>query len=218
MRWWLRGSVIAFAFASAAAAMFPLRTALDAAPTPTNISVGDVSGTIWSGRLRDVAWGNFFLGDFEVSLPLLDLLPSPGIRLTNGSRALKTAMMRGDGDGDGFAISEAIVRLALADLVAGAPPDVSASITNGAVSLQGGRCTHAAGRIESPPVLAVGLPAFDGALACDRGVFLAHLTSEIGDIVLEISPALDRVAYRSASPALQPALAALNIAAVKPAI
>jgi hypothetical protein len=124
---------------------------------------------------------------------------------------LKSAIMRGDGGG--FTISEATVELALSDVVAGAPANLSASITNAAVSLQGGRCTRAAGQIASPPAPALGLPAFGGVLACDRGAILARLSSEAGDVVLELSP----LTYRTASTLLLPALAALGIPASPPA-
>ena len=85
------------------------------------------------------------------------------------------------------------------------------------VSLQGERCTQAAGLIESPSASALGLPAFAGVLACDRGVILARLSSEAGDVIVEISPGWDTLAYRSASAALVPALAALGIPAAQPA-
>ena len=114
-------------------------------------------------------------------------------------------------------MSDATIRLSLGDVVAGAPADLSASITNAAVSLQGERCAHAAGMIESSPAPGLGLPAFDGVLACDRGVILARLRSETVDLVVEISPGGDTLAYRSASAALVPALAALGIPAAQPA-
>ena len=209
MTWWWRGAGLVLAFLVAAVAMFPLRMAWDAAQGPAELPVGDANGTIWSGQLRNVEWRGVALGDFEASLSPLDLLPSPALRLTNGSGPLKSAMLRSDGDG--FAISQAVIRLALADVVTGAPPNLSATITNGEVSLRSGRCTHAAGLIESPPAL--GRPAFAGALTCDRGALLARLKSDAGDVVLEISPAL---AYRTASPALQLVLAALGIPAARP--
>lgn len=211
MTWWLRGAGLVLAFLVAAVAMFPLRMGLDVAQAPADLTVGDANGTIWSGRLRDVEWRGVALGDFETSISPLDLLPSPALRLTNGSGSLQSALVRSDRDG--LAISEAAIRLVLADVVDGAPPNLSATITNGEVSLHSGRCTHAAGLIESPPAPALGLPAFAGALACDRGALLARLTSKAGDVVLEISPTL---AYRTASPALQPALAALGISAARP--
>jgi hypothetical protein len=215
MSWWLRGGALALAVVIAMAAMFPLRMAWDNARAPGDLTIGEASGTIWNGELLDVAWRSFALGDFQTSLSLLDVLPMPALRLTGGSGPLKSAMVRGDGDG--FTISEAAISLALADVVAGAPADLSASIANAAVSLQGGRCTHAAGMIESPAAQALGLPAFEGALACDRGTILARLSSEAGDVVLEIGSGLDRLTYRTASTQLLPALAALSIPAAQPA-
>jgi hypothetical protein len=70
--------------------------------------------------------------------------------------------------------------------------------------------------IESPAAQALGLPAVEGALACDRGTILARLTSEAGDVVLEISSGLDSLTYRTASTQLLPALAALSIPAAQP--
>lgn len=211
MTWWLRGGALVLAFVIALAAMFPLRMAWDAADAPADLTVGDASGTIWSGQLRHVAWRGVALGDFQTSISPLDVLPSPALRLAGGSGPLKSAIMRGDGGG--FTISEATVALALSDVVAGAPANLSASITNAAVSLQGGRCTRAAGQIVSPPAPALGLPAFGGVLACDRGAILARLSSEAGDVVLELSP----LTYRTASTLLLPALAALGIPASPPA-
>lgn len=191
--------------------MFPLRIALDAAPPLADLTVGEASGTIWSGRLNGVEFRGVALGDFETSLSALDLLPSPALRIANGSGVLKSATVRSDGDA--FEMSGAVITLPLADIVSGAPPDIAAAISEGAVSLRGGRCMRAAGRIESPSAPALGLPAFRGALACDRGALLARLESAAGEVVLEISPDLNRLAYRAASPALQIALAALGIPA-----
>lgn len=215
MTWWLRGGALLLAFVIALVAMFPLRMAWDAARAPADLTLDEASGTIWSGQLRRVAWRGVGLGDFDASISPLDLLPSPALRVANGSGPLKSAMVRGDGGG--FTMSDATIRLSLGDVVAGAPADLSASITNAAVSLQGERCTHAAGMIESSPAPGLGLPAFDGVLACDRGVILARLRSETGDLVVEISPGGDTLAYRSASAALVPALAALGIPAAQPA-
>jgi hypothetical protein len=215
MNWWLRGGALALAVVIALAAMFPLRMAWDHVRAPGDLTIGEASGTIWSGELRDVAWRSFALGNFQTSLSPLDVLPTPALRLTGGSGPLKSAIVRGDGVG--FTISEAAINLALGDVVAGAPADLSASIANAAVSLKGGRCTHAAGLIESPPAQALGLPAFEGALACDRGTILARLSSEAGDVVLEISSGPDRLTYRTASTPLLPALAALSIPAAQPA-
>ena len=215
MKWWWRGGALVAAFLVAAAAMFPLRLGLSAARPPAGLSVGEATGTIWRGHLRDVAWRGVSLGNFEASISPLDLLPSPALQLANGSGLLKSATVRSDGDG--FAIFDAAATLPLADIVSGAPPDIAASITEGSVSLREGRCTRAAGRIASPPAPAIGLPAFGGTLACDRGALLARLESEAGEVVLEVSPDLDGFAYRSASPALLAALGALGIPAALPA-
>lgn len=214
MTWWWRGSALALVFLIAAATLFPLRLALDAAQPPAGLSVGEATGTIWNGRLRNVNWRGVALGDFDASLSPLDLLPSPALRLANGSGLLKSATVRSDGDG--FEIAGAAITLPLADIVSRAPPDISATISEGAVSLRGGRCTRAAGRIETPPAPALGLPAFRGVLACDRGALLVRLESEAGEVVLDVSPDLDSLAYRAASPALQVALVALGIPAASP--
>lgn len=213
MTWWLRGGALVLAFMIALAAMFPLRMAWDAAGAPADLTVSDPSGTIWSGQLGRVTWRGVALGDFQTSISPFELFPSPALHLSGGSGPLKSAILRGDGEG--FTISEATVALPLSDVVAGAPTNLSASITNAAVSLQGGRCTRAAGQIASPPAPALGLPAFVGVLACDRGVILARLSSEAGDVVLELGPDLDTLSYRTASPPLLPALAALGIAAAQ---
>lgn len=215
MRWWWRGGALALVFVVAAAVMFPLRLALDAATSPADLTVGEATGTIWSGRLRSVEFRGVALGDFETSLSPLDLLPSAALRIANGSGSLKSATVRSNGDG--FEISGAAITLPLADIVSGAPPDIAAAISDGAVSLRGGRCTRAAGRIESPSAPALGLPAFRGALGCDRGALLARLESEAGEVVLEVGPDLNSLGYRAASPALQIALAALGIPAASPA-
>ena len=214
MTWWLRGGALVLAFVIALVAMFPLRMAWDAARAPADLTLGEASGTIWSGQLRRVAWRGAALGNFDASLSPLDLLPSPALRLANGSGPLKSAMVRSEGGG--FTMSDATIRLALGNIVAGAPPDLSASITNVTVSLQGERCTQAGGLIESPSASALGLPAFAGVLACDRGVILARLSSEAGDVVVEISPGRETLTYRSASAGLLPALAALGIPAAQP--
>jgi hypothetical protein len=122
MSWWLRGGALALAVVIAMAAMFPLRMAWDNARAPGDLTIGEASGTIWNGELLDVAWRGFALGDFQTSLSLLDVLPMPALRLTGGSGPLKSAMVRGDGDG--FTISEAAISLALADVVAGGPVGV----------------------------------------------------------------------------------------------
>lgn len=214
MTWWIRGSVLAATFVIACIAAFPLRMAWDVAVAPAELTVGEASGTIWSGRLQDVRWRGAERGDFDASLSPIDLFPTPAVRLANGSGPVKSVVVRAGPDE--LVLSDATISVSLSEVIAGAPPDLSATIGGGRLTLRAGRCTHAAGTVASPAAPALGLPAFAGTLACDRGALLARVNSQAGDAVLEISPAFDRVAYRSASPMLQAALAAVGIPASPP--
>lgn len=208
------GLVLAVVFVIAAVAMFPLRVVWDAASAPADLSVSNATGTVWSGRLETVTWRGVALGDFDAALSPLDLLHGPAARLSNGSGPLKSARLHASGGS--VSLSEAIISVRLADLVSNAPAELIARISDGAVDLREGVCISAAGRIEAPPAPSLGLPAFRGDLSCEGGAFLARMESETGQAVLELGPALDRIGYRSASPTLAIALAAIGIPAAMP--
>ena len=208
MRRWLLGVGLAAGFLVAAVALFPLRVALDVA-APTGLQVREASGTIWRGRLNDVNWRGQRLGDFDASMSLIEMLPSPGLRLANGSGPLKSAVVHGAAGG--FTVADATIVLPVSHFADAAPTDLAISITDGATAWRDGACVHARGRIASPPAPGLGLPAFGGDLACEGGRLLARLTSDSGAVVLEINPALDALAFRSATSALEPVLVMLGI-------
>lgn len=208
---WLRGAALLLAFALAAIVMFPLRMAWAAAP-PAGLGVAGIHGTIWAGRLTGVSWRGADLGDFDVSMSPFDLLPAPALRLTNGTGVLKQAVLRGAGDR--IDIADAELTFPLAALSPLAPPDLAAQINGGAVTLADGQCTSAAGKIALPAAPSLGLPAFNGALACDKGLILAQLESTAGNLMLELSSGFERISVRSASPPLELALGAIGIPVV----
>lgn len=205
---WLRGAGIAAGFLVAAVALFPMRVALDVV-APTDVEVGEASGSIWRGRLNDVTWRGEKLGDFDATVSLLDLPSSPGLRLANGAGSLKSAVIRGAAGG--FTVADATIVLPVSHFAAAAPADLAISITDGASAWRDGACVHAAGRVASPPVPGLGLPAFRGDLACEGGRLLARMASDSGAVVLEISPSLDTLAFRSAASTLEPILVMLGI-------
>lgn len=206
---WLRGLALVTTFTAAAAAMVPLRTAWATGNPHGDLAVADVSGTIWGGRLTGVAWRGIALGDFDASISPLELLPTPALRLTNGTGPLKAAVLRVAHNR--LDVSGASIVFSFGEVVPGSSRDLAARIIAAEVGLHDGRCTSAAGRIETPAASSIGLPAFSGTLSCDQGVLLAHLSSGAETMVLELATTLDHVAYRSASPALDIALTAAGI-------
>lgn len=206
---WLRGVALLLAFGISVAVMFPLRVAWSAAAPPADLVLTRVDGTIWNGRLTRVEWRGVALGDFDVSMQLLDLLPRPALRLENGSGPLRSAVVRGGADA--IQITDATISVALAGLAAAAPSELVVQITDGALTLRESRCTHASGQVTSPAAPSLAMSEFSGRLSCDRGAILAHLSSETENVVFEISLGMDRIAYRSASPSLEAAFAAIGI-------
>jgi hypothetical protein len=206
---WLRGLTLVTAFAIAAIGMIPLRAALGITSTPKGLAIANATGTIWNGRIIGVSWHGIALGDFDVAISPLDLLSTPALHLDNGSGPLRSAVLRSS-DTD-LHVSDANITVRIADMIRSAPSDLAARIANGSLTLNNGRCTHATGRLDMPAAMSVGLPALTGSFACDQGVIVAQLSSDAGQITLELGPALDRVAYRSAPPTLEIALPALGI-------
>lgn len=211
----LRISAVALAFLVAAIALFPLRAAWGAAPKGADLSAASVDGTIWAGRISGMIWRGQALGDFETSLSLANLLPQPAIRLANGTGPLKAALLRASNGT--LAISEADVRLPLAALGPQLNADGVVRISGASFEIRGETCVSASGRIDTPAVPSLGLPAATGALACEDGVLLARLSSEAGSAVLAFETlSAASIAWRSASAPLAAVLAALGIRQAAP--
>lgn len=212
----LRIAAVALAFLVAAVALFPLRMAWSAASPGAGLSVASVDGTIWAGRVTGVVWRGQALGDFDTSLSLADLLPQPAVRLVNGTGALETALLRASNGT--LTVSDADVRLPLAALAPQLNTEGIVRISDASFAMRGEACTAASGRIDTPAVPALSLPATAGALACDNGALLARLSSDAGDAVLALEDlSAAGISWSSASAPLAVILVGLGIPQSAPA-
>lgn len=199
------------AFVVAAAAMLPLRVAWALAPASAALDVSGLHGTIWSGQATGVSWNGIDLGDFDTSMDVLNLLPSPLLRLTEGTGPLKSAGVRASGDA--ISISSADVRLSLSSLDARLPTVAMLRLLEGRLDLDGGACSQASGRVSVDAAPQVGLPALTGELACKAGEIVVSVSTPAGGralIAIPIESGRPPIALE-ASPELALALALLGV-------
>ena len=200
------------AFAVAAVAMLPLRVAWAVAPASSDLGVRALEGTVWSGQAIGVSWGGVEFGDFHASVNLFDIVPSPLVRLNEGTGPVKAVSVRAGGGG--LSIAELEARIPLSMLDSRLPRTSELRILDGRTELSGGGCTHASGHINMDPAPQLALPAVSGQLSCNAGVVLASIATQEGSRAT-IALAADLRAFpvvRDATPDLAQVLAALGFA------
>lgn len=209
----LRIIVPLLAFVIAAAAMLPLRVAWAVAPASSSIGVRALEGTVWKGEAIGVSWGGVELGDFGASVSVLEIFPSPRVRLDNGTGPVKALSVRADQGR--LSIAELEARFPLSMLDPRLPTTSELRILDGEAELSAGRCTHASGRLGMDPAPQLALPALTGRVSCDAGVVLATIATQTGSSATIVLAAdlQSTPAVRTATPDLALALAALGFVA-----
>ncbi|WP_265569470.1 type II secretion system protein N [Sphingomicrobium nitratireducens] len=191
---------------------FPLRLALDAASGPTSaLSARQVGGSVWAGRIGDVALGDEALGTFDVALSPLPLLIGRfelgATRLEDSNGPLSGRLIVGGGREGVASLSG---RMGVARLFAPLPVE---ALTLEEVDLlfKDGRCAEAKGRIVALPTAGVSAilnGPLDGELACgEDGRALATLSTPRGGHHLLLAATAEgdieaEIAVEGASPAM----------------
>lgn len=208
---WIPALLIAFALAGLL--MFPLRVAWMMTPVIPGLSVQDIGGTVWNGRAAGVTWRGIDLGDFDVSLSPLDLLPSPRIRVSQGTGPLTSASV--SAAGSNLALTDVILALPLARFDGRLPESAIVRLKNGAIELYQSSCLRASGQVVVDDAGQTGLGALTGALSCDRDHVIVTLSSPAGGQAV-LAARLDGAGgavIREASPELALILAGIGLGA-----
>lgn len=167
-------------------ALLPLRLVLGAAGVDAmGLSARAVTGSIWSGTLREARIGRLPLGDLDASVSPLALLLG---------RARVT--LDGEGTQPGRALHGVVTmarhRIAVSDLTAGLAagtvfqplPVTAIDLDEVTVRFEDGRCAEAAGRIRAtlgagPAGIALP-PQIAGPVRCDAGALVLPLEGQAG--------------------------------------
>lgn len=198
--YWIPALLVSFVLAGLL--MFPLRVAWMMAPVIPGLSIADISGTVWNGRATGVSWRGAELGDFAVSISPFDLLPSPRVRIDQGTGPLKSASLRAGARS--FEISDASLRIPLSRLDGQFPTTATLRLQNGALEMAQSSCLRASGQILIDDATPNGIGGLTGELSCDsdhlilallgqaggRAVLAAPLDSATGLTIREATPEL----------------------------
>jgi hypothetical protein len=126
-----------------AIALFPLRFALaQIRLETTGLVIGDARGAVWSGELAGLSWQGVQLGDVDVALQPVRLLTGQvAMGFKSGGPVSSGVLAQ---SGPGWALDDLNGRIALAEIVAGLPPEASAYLTRGSLGLGAGGSAHRA--------------------------------------------------------------------------
>lgn len=171
LAWWFAGG-----FALALLLCLPLQLVLPRLSPPPGLSATGISGSLWSGRLRNAEWNGAALGDLRLGLSPLPLLTGRRelwLRSGQAGLSLSSGRLRGIDDADGV--------LQLPPL-SGLP--LRGSLEDARMLFDAEGCRSAGGRVRIeltlpgdalPPILLAGAPACEG-----RSGKLALLPEEAG--------------------------------------
>jgi general secretion pathway protein N len=180
---WALFLILAFLFALIA--LLPLRLAIDRLGfDEQGLAARDVTGSLWSGVLREAQFGPVPLGDLSARLHVLPLF-------LGRARLSLSSADGGSFEGalvatrHGFGVDEVSARLRIGSLLA--PLGVTSLELDGVGALfRSGRCVHAEGRVRSALAGAAGAVAMTGQARCDGGALRLPLTSPSGAERLDI--------------------------------
>lgn len=145
-----------------------------------------VSGSIWNGRLDELAYSGAPLGDAQVGLQALPVLAGMrrlNVELLDGPATGRAVLVTG-GDSAGF--TDADGRLQAAMLPLPVPLAGEIVLEDAAVLFEDGACRHAQGRVttdvlrRSAARLQWSGPELSGELACQGAAVVAPLTGQDG--------------------------------------
>jgi general secretion pathway protein N len=171
----LRIAVLVVMFAVTLLALLPLRFAWAAAQPARDLEVASVTGTVWSGELRDVRWRGVELGDLHVTSSLIDRPGDLTLHVKSREGLLKSASVATSSTGS--AIENLTIAVELSRLFSGASPGATLRLTDGALALDGAACRTAKGRVTTDEIRTQGLPALEGTIACEKGQLVMSLAS-----------------------------------------
>lgn len=169
-------------FVVALLALVPLRLAL--APGDEVLTAREVSGSVWSGRVKEARIGPAALGDLDARIAPLPLLAGRaelhGVRDSAAADRLKGAL----GLSRDRRLIESVTGTVPVDTVFASLPVASIELTDVTVRFRDDRCDSAQGVVKAvlgaqPPGAA--LPAsLSGSLRCDGGALLLPLAAGSG--------------------------------------
>lgn len=168
--------VLAVLFLLAMIALVPLRLVVANVP---GLTARSVDGPAWSGTIRDLRAGPLPLGDVDAGLlPLPLLIGRPEMWIArHGTSAAPFAARAAGGEG-WLRLSRVNGTVPLADGMAGLPV-ASASFTDFALRMEGGKCVEASGTASlTLSQLSVLLPdaiAVSGQARCEGGALLVPM-------------------------------------------
>jgi general secretion pathway protein N len=181
MKRWILPCVFVAAFLSALAVAAPMSLALSwLGADEFSVSAANVSGTIWSGQLKDAHYRETPLGDVDVSLDPLSLIGGTRRLAVTGSLG-KLTLVEGAVNG----LEAADIAIAVEHL--GIAPSLNLRLENATVLFSRERCSRAEGRIAANIEQFGGLDV-SGTLACAGEAAIARLQG--GTETIEVSVTL----------------------------
>jgi len=183
-----RGLFFVSAFTFALIALLPLRLVLDSSGLgEQGFAAREANGSIWIGTTAEAQFGKVQLGDLRTSLDTLPLFAGR-VRIEVAGldgRSLKGAFTSSR---HGFGVDDVTAELAMAG-AAGPLPLASIDLADVDVRFEGGRCSHAEGRVKaalSGDISGIPLPALAGVARCEAGLLLLPLASQSGGERLQL--------------------------------
>lgn len=186
-RWTLACAFVA-AFSSALPGTAPMSLALSWLNADEfGLSAADVSGTIWSGRLKEARYRAMPLGDVEVALDPLALLAGTRRAAVRGPLGKVTLVQ---GAVHGFENADAAMAVEHLRLAPGLTGHVR--LEKAAMLFSDGRCARAEGRMATDVLeRAFGGPEISGDLSCAGDAAIAQLQGLKQDIAVRVVLRLD---------------------------
>lgn len=209
----LRTAFLVAAFVVTALMLLPLRFAWAATTTPREIEVASITGTVWSGQLRDVRWRGFKFGDLQVSSSVIERPGDLIMHLRSRTGPLTSARLAASSDG--VAVEGLAGAIELSRLFPQAPSGAMLQLTDGALNIEGSSCRGAKGRVTTDEIKTQRLPGLEGTVTCEKGGLIVSLASLDGShnlkLAVDIGAAMPAALIVDADPATMAWLAAMEI-------
>jgi len=188
MKRWALGIVFIAGLAAVLAATVPMRLALSwLGADQSGVSAAEVSGSIWSGRLKAAQYRGIPLGDVEASLDPLALIAGTRrvtVQGTLGKATLVQGTLRG------FETADAAIEIER--LHPALPLAGRLRVEQATLLFSGGRCLRAEGRIATDVLQrAFRGPDVAGTLSCAGDAAVARLDRRLDDVQVSIAIRVD---------------------------
>lgn len=188
MKWSALACVFVAGIALALAATVPMSVALSwLGADQVGVSAAEVSGSIWSGRLKAAQYRGIPLGDVEASLDPFALLVGTRRLAVQGTLGGATLV---DGDSRGFEMADAAIEAA--HLHPALPLAGHMRLERATLLFSGRRCVRAEGHIATDLLeRAFDGPEVAGTLSCAGEAAVARLDGRLQDVDVSIALRLD---------------------------